>query len=289
MSAAWDLATPILAAAGLTSFALAAGLSWRAGHRWTPFLLLLPMALLGLSLQHSNLPGLAWRPESQILQAIGVATLLLALMALFLIQTHEHDLVNRLPREGRSLVRDALLLGALAAAIAVVVGVLAFFQSQDIQMRHISTQAISMARSLETSLVDTSDRQDLLSRIRDHWQKSNRPYAEASFFIVGPNGRVEACSRTLNLAGHDLSKWPLRTDLPRVDTIGSLLARESEWVGRYQSPSGEEAVASFNFNPTLKGLVVVQIPMRAARSELLESLRPWLVGFAVTLVVVPVL
>lgn len=287
MSAAWDLATPILAATGLASFALAAWLSWRAGHRWTPFLLLLPMALLGLSIQQSHLPGLVWRPESQILQAIGVATLLLALMALFLVQTHEHHLVNDLPREGRSLVRDALLLGALAAAIAVMVGVLAFFQSQDMQMQHISTQAVSMARSLETSLVDTSNRQDLLNRIRDHWRKSNRPYAEASFFIVGPDGRVEACSNTLRLTGHDLSDWPLKTDLPRVDTIGSLLTRESEWVGRFHSPSGEEAVASFNFNPTLKGLVVVQIPMRAARSELLEALRPWLVGFAVTLVLLP--
>lgn len=287
MSTVWNLATPLLAAAGLASFALAAWLSWRAGHRWTPFLLLLPMALLGLSLQHSHFPGLVWRLENQIIQAMGVAALLLALMALFLVQTHEHDLVSGLPREGRSLVRDALLLGALAAAIGVLVGALAFFQSRDLQMRHVSTQVVSMARSLEASLIDTPDRQALLRRVREHWQKSNRPYAEASFYIVGPNGRVEACSPKLDLTGRNLTGWPLQTDLPRVDTIGSLMARESEWVGPYLVPSGEEAVASFNYNPILKGLVVVQVPMRVARAELLEALRPWLVGFAVILVLLP--
>ncbi len=284
MSPAWEPVGPVLGVSGLLALGLAAWLAWRTGHRSTPFLLLLPMALLALALQRGGPLSSPWLQDPQ---GVGLAVIILALMALVLLQTHQHGLVEDMPQEGRRLVRDALILGTLAACVGVILGAVAFVQSREAHRRHIATQAVSLAHSLEANLRDGSNRQVVFNEIRDHWQKANLPYPEASFFILGPRGTVEAQSSNLDLLGRDLAACPLQTDLPRVDTVGRLIERKSEWVGPFTSPNGDEVIASFSYTPTLPGLVVVQLPTRAVHAEMVESLRPWAMAFAVILILLP--
>ncbi len=285
MSPAWEQVGPVLGLSGLLALGLAAWLAWKAGHRGTPFLLLLPMALLALSFRPGGLLSSPWMAPPQ---NAGLLVAVLALVALFLVQTHQQGVTGNMPQAGRRLVRTALILATLAVGAGFILTGLAFIHSRDAHQRHVAAKAQSLAHSLEANLTDGTDRQVVLNGFREHWQKANLPYPEASFFILGPRGTVEAQSPNLNLAGADLPASPLKTDLPRVDTVGRLIERRSEWVGPFLNPNGEEVIASFSYNPTLRGLVVIQFPMRAVRAELVESLRPWLVALAVILVLLPV-
>ncbi len=187
------------------------------------------------------------------------------------------------------LVWIALAVGLVSVMASFGIGYLAYTSSRDKFLDAISQHNLALSRSVtilaQRRLQDERHppaTDQALKAIADSWREVGVPYDGTYLCVIEAPGRLALHTKKPKMVGTDVSR--VRIDsLQGVQsrTVADLLKSKQSYAAKNKNFRGQWQLAGYSYMESIKGLVVVHVPVRLLQSEIESAMRPWAISLAI--------